>query len=701
VVTATRGEKAVQDAPGAVTVVTNEEIKKMPTQSIYKVLQAVPGYSNHRQGSEFSAAHGSSSVRGISGNRTQFMIDGLSLHDPRTNEGFFDGIAVEDLEQIEVVKGAVSALYGSGMAGVINLIPRMPEKREFRVKAGYGSGFDRESAPADVFSRYLAYGDKIGRVSFLLSFKKSQTNGYSNQFRTLSNSTTNAPLARQGEHIETVNNVGETIFILGDTGDMEMSNSSLNARIRFDITEDTVLKLGFFKNERKVDYGPPHDLHGDLILDLDRDGRNISPYHYPTRQERDIYSGSIETRFGDLYTKLSLGFYDLVDFESFTPSSRSTYLGGSGYVIDTDSKSYFVDWQFSMPVLARHLLTWGLSYKLDKAKLTNWNQTNWRDLSTIIGPGGRSGGDSANWAFYVQDEIDLMDDLTLYLGGRIEQWKLSGAYTKYSATTELLHYPGKKKVSFSPKVAAVYRPFDDTAFRISGGKGFTTPSLYQLLVTANHSGGVYLANPRLNPETMWSWDASVTQRLWTGAEVSLGYFENYMKDLISASSSGTTATGNLMARETVAKARSRGLEFQFSQEVGSYWRFGADYAYTDSKILSDRNTDPSKNTKGKRLQYVPQHLLNLRAEGELGPVDFYLAGRYMSERKNDAAKQVTRKHHSGNLDPFFTLDGKVSFRITDNLTSSVSVTNILDRDYFDGVYKAPGASWFFEMAYEY
>jgi len=73
-------------------------------------------------------------VRGFKGDQyTLVLIDGQPLNDAYTGGVEWGMLPVEDIERIEVIRGAGSALYGgNAMGGVINIITKIPEKLEFR-----------------------------------------------------------------------------------------------------------------------------------------------------------------------------------------------------------------------------------------------------------------------------------------------------------------------------------------------------------------------------------------------------------------------------------------------------------------------------------------------------------------------------------------------------------------------------------------
>lgn len=128
VVEATRSGRRVQDEPIRVEVIDREEIeeKLLMTPGNISMLVAETGGLRVQV---TSPALGSSNVRvrGLEGRYTQFLADGLPLYGGTGGIGLLQ-IAPTDLGQVEVIKGAASALYGSSaLGGVINLVSRRPD----------------------------------------------------------------------------------------------------------------------------------------------------------------------------------------------------------------------------------------------------------------------------------------------------------------------------------------------------------------------------------------------------------------------------------------------------------------------------------------------------------------------------------------------------------------------------------------------
>lgn len=126
IVQATRSGRRIQDEPVRVEVINREEIEEkilMRPGNVAMVLSETGGLRVQIT----SPALGSANIRvqGMEGRYTQLLADGLPLYGGQASSLGLLQIPPTDLGQVEVIKGAASALYGpSALGGVINLVSR-------------------------------------------------------------------------------------------------------------------------------------------------------------------------------------------------------------------------------------------------------------------------------------------------------------------------------------------------------------------------------------------------------------------------------------------------------------------------------------------------------------------------------------------------------------------------------------------------
>lgn len=149
-VTATRTETALQDAPGAITVITAEEIRERPVRDIVDILADTPGISLLGRG---VGGRKTISIRGAENRHTLILVDGrrIAASDAVMGHSNFENswISLESIERVEVVRGPLSALYGSeALGGVINIITKVPSDKwtgNFKIGGGMPDGDGGES----------------------------------------------------------------------------------------------------------------------------------------------------------------------------------------------------------------------------------------------------------------------------------------------------------------------------------------------------------------------------------------------------------------------------------------------------------------------------------------------------------------------------------------------------------------------------
>ena len=694
VVTATRTEKEAEDAPGSVSVVTKENMEKRNIKTVDEALNTVSGVFN-RRGKGLMDTMSSVTLRGIPAQqRTLILMDGIALNDAYSGGVRYGGFAVEDVERIEVVKGPFSSLYGGyAMGGVVNIITKMPEKREFTFKTGYGSSWDRGDAMDDLRKFYLSYGDKFkDKLSLFVSYGYKATNGYPSDFNVQSSK----PTADITGWSYTTNNEGTTRYLIGDKGDNRWWDDGITLKAGYDFSKISKINLSFIRTRYEYNYDDPHtylrNAAGNKIWSYGT-VREASFFQGSGGKTQNIYNLSYETGFSDIKTKISLSIVDQENSWYVTPgtTASTTRTGGPGKVSETPSRSYNADIQFTTPVLDNHILTFGGSFRHGWADTKEHNLANWKDEDSKTTLSYQSKGKDRTYSAFIQDEIIILNNLTAYIGFRHDWWETFDGYVNQIGTAGYpKSYDSRKATSFSPKAAVVYKPFEKTTLKTSIGKAFRPPTVYDLYRTWTSSSGItYAGNPDLKPETTTSWDIGVEQGLWKGAKIKAAYFENYMEDLIYRK----TVSATLQELINAGKAESKGLEIEAEQKFDKWLRLFANFTYTNAKI---KKNDAKPATEGKRLTQVPERMFNAGAEFEKGAFSAALTGRYASKRfSNDENKDVVNNVYTS-YDPYFTADAKISYKLTKFAAFSLSVDNIFDRDYFS-YYKTTGRSWFGEL----
>lgn len=699
VVTATRTDKDVEWAPGSVSVVTRKEIEERNIQTVDEAVNTLAGVLDRRSTGLLDPI-ANIQIRGFPGSqRTLLLLDGLTLNDPYSG-GQKDllGIAPENIDRIEVVRGPFSSLYGGyAMGGVVNLLTKMPEKREIAVKAGFGSSMPGADGLDNLGRVYASYGDKFfGKLSTFVSYGYRRTDGYPTDFDV----TGKAPPAGISGWAYTTDTQGSTRYLIGDKGDRGWWDDSLTLKAKYDFTDTTNLSISFMNSGNEYEFDTPQTYLQDSS------GKEV--WSYSGVSESSFLAGKygwnginssvkLETELTPLKVKLSAGLLDWTKSWNTVPGSTATRFGGPGTVSDCPLQAYNSELQFTLPVLTRHLLTFGGTYNYSHVDQSTHNVTDWRNENSETNLTYEAKGRDQGWALFLQDEITILENLTAYIGFREDWWRTFDGYANDIGKKGYpMNFDSRSASYFSPKGSLVYKPWEKTTLRASVGQAFRPPTVYELYRTYTGSyGTVYQSNPNLDPETTTSWDIGVAQKLWKGAKIGVTYFDNYIDGLIY--STATDASLAVYQRDNAGKATTRGVEVEFEQSFSKWLKLFANFTYTDAKI-TENDTKPL--SVGKKLTDVPEYMSNAGAYFTWGRFSGSLVGRYVGKRYSTDENTDTVNGVFGSYDPFFVADVKIAFALTPAASLSFSVDNMFNEKYY--YYRmAPGTSWYTELALKF
>ena len=184
VVTASRREQSLQEVPVSISVLEATELQMRNAQTIDEALRYVPGVNI--TGGQVNIRGSSGYSRGA-GSRVLLLLDGIPFIAGDTGELVFESIPVGQIDRIEVVKGASSALYGSNaLGGVINIITKqIPETPETDIRS-YAGLYNKPSYGGWAWSdrnRYyngesISHAYKSGDLGVALFFSRQFDDGY-------------------------------------------------------------------------------------------------------------------------------------------------------------------------------------------------------------------------------------------------------------------------------------------------------------------------------------------------------------------------------------------------------------------------------------------------------------------------------------------------------------------------------------------
>jgi iron complex outermembrane receptor protein len=493
VVTASRTDQQLVNAPASVSVITNETIQNTPATNMGDLLRAVPGINI----SQLTARDVNITTRGAT---STLATSQLALVDGRSVYLDFFGMVMWDLvptnpseiKQIEVIRGPASAVWGANaMTGVVNVITLSPRElaatgrgESLTIGAGF---FDRDATGVDNGTGGLFYvnGTHAQAVNDKWAYKLSA--GYFSQ----------DPLPRPTGTIPNSFNTPYPPYTNKGT-----AQPKFDARVDYALDNSATLVFsgGVAGTEGMIHSG-------------------IGPF--------DVDSGSTLTYFSGRYQKggRRIAFFtNILNGDATNLLSRD--LSGQFLPLIFDTKTFDIEASDLRTLGSRHILTYGGNYRHNSF-----------DIS--IAPNGDNRNEGGA---YAQDEIFLSDRFRWVIGGRVD---------KFSSIDNAVFSP-RTTFMYKPSLNQTFRVSFNRAFR---APSFINNNLDVVLLNQANLSAISPAlsafvfpfravgNPDLKQESMTAYEIGYTGVLNRRATVTAAVYWNTTDDGIFFTQAGRyTAT---------------------------------------------------------------------------------------------------------------------------------------------------------------
>lgn len=573
VVTATRSERAISTIPRPISVIADREIGRFQANNFADLFRNLPGLEVTGVGANQTRP----AIRGQRGQRILLLQDGLRLNNTRRQRNFGELPALVDVsqvEQIEVVRGPASVLYGSdAIGGVINVITRGPSQE------GFSGNVSLRGATIGDQQRFGArVSGRSGDFTYQLGATLRETADYE------------APEGRFGD-IALTDDV-----LVRDTG---VEDQSFDVRLGYDFTDrlNAFAKFESYNaDEAGFGFVRPEDLGG---------GAPAPVIRYPEQSFRKFTGG---LRAEDLNS----GLADRVELLAYTQTNDRILefnLGinpfpGASIDIERTGDTEVSTWGFraeaQKTVLGDVLLTYGVDGFRDRQEGTD------REVTTLtgFGPPGLPPSVEVNdrpqiptseffsAGAFLQAELDLGDRVNLVGGVRGTQ------ITAESFATTGLEDVDPADQSDGTAVAALnalVKITDDLSLIGAVGSAFRAPNLVERFFEGplDQVGGFQERNDDLQPEQSFNYDIGARYRI---GDFSLEgfYFRNEVSDGISGAPV-LDAQGQPVERDGLPLFRNinidklifEGYELSAQLFLPAGLRLEAVYSELDSKDAND------------------------------------------------------------------------------------------------------------------
>jgi len=585
VVSATKTPLPVSHVTSAVEVITGEELERKKIKTVIDGLRLAQGVFASSSGGPGTEA--TVKMRGAFARHTLVLIDGVIVNSPTTGSYDFSNLMTDNIDRIEILRGAQSMLYGSdAIGGVINIYTKKG------TGAPTGSAFLEYGSFASLREGASLSGAK-GLFDFSASLSRWDTSSFSaiNYRR--------GAYERDGFH--NWQGSGKLGVSLPRDGRLEFNVRWYNSDSNFD---------GF------ADSGSPADMFGarqsnrNLILSGTYDQPITSWWTQKltlaqANERLQSVSGTTGYNINTVLfiTPTTSPFSCPPTFETcFTP-----------FASDLEILNRRLELQENFQVVKQLLVTVGYQFREEKA-----------DSIGFYGPSDPKKVISSN-AGFAQAPVNLWERFLVTGGVRHDSYNTFGDATTYRVTAGyLLKETGTK-------------------FRGSYATGFKAPTLNDLFFQE-------FGNPDLKPEKSQSMDLGIDQSFFQDRlQLSAGYFWNRFNNLIQfifdPAVCPPTTIG--LCPINVADAKTQGWELGFKFMIMEGLHLRGQYTYTLTRAY-DNPTIPLGEDKRLPRWPVDQASVGLTYQ-PIEPVRLTVDYRFVGARNNDLANTPTQKLGSFNV----------------------------------------------------
>jgi outer membrane receptor for ferrienterochelin and colicins len=624
VVTASKRKQAIEDAPTSVDVVGDRDIRTRNATTLDQVLQNTAGLGIIDGQIDL---RGSTGFNWAAGSRVLLMMDGHPLINGDTGGINWDAIPIEEVERVEVVKGAGSALYGSNaMAGMVNIITRDPSPvPQTRMRMTYGF-YDTPAYDSwrwtDRFLTYrlfeqnrldfhnalaftgvdLSHSRTAGNVGFLLTAGRKRSTGYA------------------------------------QNGYYDRWNAMGKIKINLSNQETLTLTANWATNR-----------HGEALQWISQS----RPLEVPSTELGNYITYAKANANATYRHAVNRSFAYTLKANWYRTNWRDYFIDNNDYALTHKIGSEIqVDY-----IWKNHALTAGGETIYDRAS------------SLIYG-----NPETVDVAVYGEDELKIASLWTLTLGTRYDYHHVKNVYSDGE---------------INPRLGLVFHPSAGSSVRLSAGHGFRAPSIAEVFADITVSGIRVVQNPDLKEaERAWSFEIGANQMVnlgfladrievplwlkpfrWTARQLRPAFsldasvFASRYTNMIDVDFNPAVMAFQFM---NMGRSKTQGAEIRIKGFLFDGTLSGqAGYTFLDAKDLET----------GKTLHYRSKHRISAGGELKLWKLTFGLDYRYASR-----IEEVANLYTSDQRVPMHVLDGRILMELG-KLTFAVECNNIRNYHY--------------------
>lgn len=574
VVTATRTERSASEVPATLAVVDRRQISQTYNRDLSDALRRTAGLDVERSGTIGIATL---NIRGLGVGRTSTLIDGQLadfLDSSIGNRSAIQTVDWDDVERVEVVRGAGSALYGPmAMGGVVNIITRDAAEGPRATRPF----FQTDSLPT--FGGGFTSGGTEGALGYFLDFKHLDSEGYRS-----------AP-----EPAFAPSASGTTIHSL-QSGSWKKNQAG--GRLQWNPNDRASLKFGFnYLDDNALLFERAKTPMSARI------GRYALDYSHWLRTDDQL---TVNLTYRDHQTDMVFDAY-------YYPSSRGTAPATKMY---EDARKLSGEIRNRWDIAEGNTLLCGF-----------YGSQDWAHRRTVQAATkaleDRPRNDITNYALYGQYEWAWRNRLFATAGGR-------GEWFSYDLSNEVSPLASNRGFAvFNPRGGLRFTAGNYVSIRASVGTGFRPPDPFGMVGWQHSPRYQVLPNSSLRPEQSESYDLGVDMETPFGTKLSATGYYNDLTDYILNSYSFQDGKFTIKA-ENLGRVLSYGTELELQQRLSAPLSFFINYTHSLAEAASAIPENASGLPhRGRQLPLTPKNKAAFGLVYESSRFSARLEGRYV------------------------------------------------------------------------
>lgn len=623
-ITPTRTPTRIDETAASLVVLNNSNLNTTAAATLDDTLRQVAGFTLFRRSGSRTANPTSQGVSlratGASGaSRALVLADGIPLNDPFGGWVYWNRVPRESINQVEVLLGGASHLYGNAaLGGVIDIETRQPTANTLSLTASYGN----ETTPNTSF---YASGTKSGWAGSV-GTEIFRTRGY---------------------------------LLVPD-----------DERGVVDVSAGTHDLASTFRLERTV--GENGKLFGSAAFFGESRQNGTALQTNRTHLRQFVFGGLWNSVAAGAFSAHAYGGTQVYD-QNFSAISADRNSETLTRVQRVPAQVFGVSAQWSRLIGDHQTFVAGFEAREVRGASDEIVYVNGR-ASSLIGAGGREKSGGA----YFEDLVRFGSRVFLNLGGRVDHWRnydalsASRPITALSPTSVTI-FPDRDETAFSPHGSIVFRVNEHVSLLASMSRAFRAPTLNELYRSFRVGNVFTQANENLLAERLTGGETGVRVTTVNDKITFRGnFFWNDITRPIANLTLSTTPALITRQRQNLGRTSSRGIELQADAQLSRSWSLSGSYLFADAEVVE---FPANSALVGLTLPQVPRNQFTfqtLYANPSIATVG--LQGRASSSQFDDDLNQFR-------LDPYFTLDAYVSRRVNRWFELFCTVENVFDQRY--------------------